>query len=384
MKFSRLLAFASCITAFAGCASNVPLGRDLAMSSNEWASKAEFWILSHQNSSGAFSYFFDPAVDRGVGKGHAFGGLIAAHRIAQLASQRPRLAATHSAQMAAVLSSVNPSGVPSEIAIDHNNLATLGVNALLLRLLLESSDKAYNARTHAQSIAEHLIEAWDESTGFPEYLDGQQTKSDYLRRYYTGIAALALVEHFEATLNESSLRVAIGAIDWLEREHPARDRRAFHPSPTPWLIEALSALNTLQPKQSLQERIFDLADHFVALQDTGLFPGRFWSPKGGDFGPPNIVRDAQATRTLLTALDLAMDLEEKRRVKRYRRAVMLALENLRAHQYDAGGVETFPNPAGAVGGVRFRYDRSVIRIDGVILTAMAFEEASKLAWQGKL
>ena len=119
-------------------------------------------------------------------------------------------------------------------------------------------------------------------------------------------------------------------------------------------------------------------------QDTDLFPGRFWSPSGPNFGPPNTVRDAQATRTLLTALDLAVDLEETRRVKRYRRAVMLALENLRAHQYDAGGVETFPNPAGAVGAVRFRYDRSVIRIDGVILSAMAFEEASKLAWQGKL
>ena len=71
-------------------------------------------------------------------------------------------------------------------------------------------------------------------------------------------------------------------------------------------------------------------------------------------------------------------------MKRYRRAVVLALDNLRAHQYDAGGVDTFPNPAGAVGAVRFRYDRSVIRIDGVILSAMAFEEASILAGQGKL
>ena len=64
--------------------------------------------------------------------------------------------------------------------------------------------------------------------------------------------------------------------------------------------------------------------------------------------------------------------------------MVLALDNLRAHQYDAGGVETFPNPAGTVGAVRFRYDRAVIRIDGVILSAMAFEQASKLAWQGKL
>ena len=365
MNFRHLLILVTCITALAGCTSTKPLGRDLAMSSSEWASKAEFWVLSHQQPSGEVPYFFDPSVDREVGKRHTFGELIAAHKIAGLASQRPRLAAVHSSQLATVLSSMNPSGDPSALAVDHNNVATLGVNALLLRLLLESSDQAYDARTHAQSIADHLIEAWDKSAGFPEYLDGQLTKSVYLRRYYSGIATLALIEHFEATQNESSLQVAFEAVDWLENAYPAKDRKAFHPSPTPWLVEALSELNRLRPQQKLQERIFDLADHLVALQDTAFFPGRFWSPKGPNFGPPNTVRDAQATRTLLTALELALDLEETRRVKRYRRAVILALENLRAHQYDAGGVETFPNPAGAVGAVRFRYDRSVIRIDGV-------------------
>ena len=241
-----------------------------------------------------------------------------------------------------MLSSANPNGDLSALAIDHNNAASLGVNALLLRLLLESSDSAYDASAHAQSIAEHLIEAWDESTGFPEYLDGRPTKSDYLRRYYTGIAALALVEHFEATQNESSLQVALGAVAWLESAYPAKDSNAFHPSPTPWLVEALSELNRLRPQQKLQERIFDLADHFVALQDTALFPGRFWLPKGPNFGSPNTVRDAQATRTLLTALELAVDLDETRRVKRYRRAVALALENLRAHQYDAVASKPFP------------------------------------------
>ena len=384
MKFRPLLSLCICLTSFAGCTNNVPLGRALAISSSEWASKAELWVLSHQTSSGVLPYFFDPALDREVGKRHAFGELISAHRIAELANQRPRLTAEHSAQLTTILSSVNPGGDPAALAIDHDNEASLGVNALLLRLLLESSDQAYEARAHAQNLADHLVEAWDESGGFPEYLDGKPTKSDYLQRYYTGIAALALVEHFDATQDKTSLQIALAAIDWLERKYPASDRKAFHPSPTPWLVEALGALNSLQPQQKLQNRIFDLADHFVALQDTDLFPGRFWSPKGPNFGPPNIVRDAQATRTLLTALELAVNLEETRRVNRYRRAVVRALDNLRAHQYDAGGVDTFPNPAGAVGAVRFRYDRSLIRIDGVILSAMAFEEASILAWQGKL
>ena len=146
-----------------------------------------------------------------------------------MASQRPRLTAEHSALLTTILSSVNPEGDPSGLAIDHNNEASLGVNALLLRLLLESSDQAYDARAHAQNLADHLVEAWDESEGFPEYLNGAPTKSDYLQRYYTGIAALALVEHFDATQDKTSLQVAQAAIDRLERKHPASDRKAFHP-----------------------------------------------------------------------------------------------------------------------------------------------------------
>ena len=384
MKLRHLLTHLTCLLILAGCAGNAPLGRDLAMSSSEWASKAEFWVLSHQDSTGAHPYFFDPAVDRKIGRSHAFGELIAGHRIAQLASQRSRLAAAHSAQLKAALSLFNPTGERSELAVDHNGTTTLGVNALLLRLLLESSDRDYDASAHTEHLAGHIIESWDGSTGFPEFLGSQETKSVYLKRYYTGIAALALIEHFAATQNQASLETAIAAVEWLERQRPAKDRKAFHPSPTPWLVEALNALNSVRPEQQYRDRIFALADQFVALQDRDLFPGRFWSTKGPDFGPPNTVRDAQATRTLLTALELAWDIGETGRVRKYRGAVALALDNLRAHQYDAGAVETFPNPAGAVGAVRFRYDRSVIRIDGVILSAMAFEQASKLAWQGKL
>ena len=64
-----------------GCASIKPtVSRNQALDLSERASKAEFWVLSHQRSSGDLPYFFDPAVDGEVGKRHAFGELIAAHR----------------------------------------------------------------------------------------------------------------------------------------------------------------------------------------------------------------------------------------------------------------------------------------------------------------
>ena len=188
------------------------------------------------------TFFFDPAVDRGLGKRHAFGQLISAHRIAQLANRRPKLLALHQAQLTTVLSSVNPGGDPSALAIDHNNEASLGVSALLLRLLLATSDQVYDARAHSQSLADHLIEAWDESEGFPEYLNGKPTKSAYLQRYYTGIAALALVEHFDTTQNEKSLQVALAAINWLEEREPCERQKSFSSESNPGSLRRLARL----------------------------------------------------------------------------------------------------------------------------------------------
>ena len=205
-----------------------------------------------------------------------------------------------------------------------------------------------------------------------------------MKRFYTAQATLALIEHHLSTSSEESLLVAQAAVNWLEEIYPSSQSESFHPSQVPWLVEALVKLNALSPDELIATRIFTLSDRLLELQDQADFPGRFWLAKGPNYGRPNIVRDAQSTRVLLMALELALETGDDRRIKRYRKGSLLGLENLRAHQYEVGSVEVFPNPAGAVGAVRFRYNNALVRLDGVTFSAMAFEHAAHLAWRGAL
>ena len=365
------------------CTSYDPLGRTLATNSTNWAAKADLWVLSHQEPSGLFPYFFDPEQDQRVGEQHSLGQLIAGHRLAILAQSRQKLRAAHERHLAIIEASEVKALQGSEflsISSDHS----LAAQALYLRLLTASPVKSSEKRERAARVARLLQTAWDADDGFPEFVDGTPTRSAFLKRFYTAQAALALIEHFLDTDIAESLRVARAAVNWLEETYPSEQRESFHPSQVPWLLEALVKLNDLTPDELISDRIFMLSDRLLELQDQADFPGRFWLAKGPDYGRPNTVRDAQSTRVLLMALELALDVGDERRVKRYRRGISLALDNLRAHQYEVGGVEAFPNPSGAVGAVRFRYNNALVRLDGVVFSAMAFEHAARLAWQGKL
>ena len=68
-------------------------------------------------------------------------------------------------------------------------------------------------------------------------------------------------------------------------------------------------------------------------------------------------------------------------MRRYRHAVVLALDNQGPINMTREASRPFRI---LVTGEQcdFICDRAVIRIDGVILSAQAFEQASKLAWQG--
>jgi len=340
-------------------------------------------VLSHQEALGLFPYFFDPEEDRRVGEQHALGQLIAGHRLAVLAQSRPQLRAAHERHLSSVESRVIASHQDNEI-LSLNSDHSLGAQALYLRLLTESPAKSTEIRERADRIARLLQTAWDTIDGFPEFIDGTPTGNAFLKRFYTAQAALALIEHFLGSNSAESLRVAQAAMNWLEKTYPSGERENFHPSQVPWLVEALIKINDFTPDELISDRIFTLSARLLEIQDQADFPGRFWQAKGPNYGGPNTVRDAQSTRVLLMALELALEAGDERRVKRYRRGVALALDNLRAHQYDVGGVEAFPNPSGAVGAVRFRYNSALVRLDGVVFSSMAFEHAARLAWQGKL
>ena len=96
------------------------------------------------------------------------------------------------------------------------------------------------------------------------------------------------------------------------------------------------------------------------------------------------MRDALSTLALMASLDIATDLGDRKRQKQYRKAIWLALDNLRSLQYDHGVVTNFDQPMKAVGALRFRHNDERIRLDGVVFGADVFERAAIMIQNGRL
>ena len=239
-------------------------------------------------------------------------------------------------------------------------------------------------RKQVERQAASLRNSFNPQRGFPEKLSPDVVGSRFMQRYFTGQAALALFEHGDAMANAESLEIAGAALNWLATHYSASDETNFHPTLVPWHALAIAAQYELNNASPHLNTLFAMSDQLIALQSDPEFPGRFFTEKAPNFGRPNVVRDALSTLTLMASLDIAIDLGDRKRQKKYRKAIGLALANLRSLQYDHGVVTTFDQPMQAVGALRFRHHDEMIRLDGVVFGAEVFERAAILIQNGRL
>ncbi|MDA8627056.1 hypothetical protein N9L77_02725 [Pseudomonadales bacterium] len=307
--------------------------------------------------------------------------LLAAERLAKLSKERTRVSAAAQAQRIDIiklwpyLSQNNNKDGTTQVA--------LGDFALWLRVLLLQPDFA-EAHEPVNRQAISLRDSFNPETGFPEKLFPATTDSLFMQRYFTGHAALALLQHSAAMDDAASLSVANAALKWLANKYPASNKDHFHPTLAPWHTFAIAAQYQLNGVSPHLETLFAMSDKLVDLQSDRDFPGRFFTEKGPNFGSPNVVRDALSTLTLMASLDIAIDLGDRKRQKQYRKAIWLALDNLRSLQYDHGVVTNFDQPIKAVGALRFRHNDERIRLDGVVFGADVFERAAIMIQNGRL
>jgi hypothetical protein len=364
------------------CVNQTPSDRTLALNYTTHAAKADRWLLNLIRTQPTTTYLLDPETNVTAGQSNIFGTLIVAHRLATLANLRPKLIPLYQTHLSSL-------GINWSREIRGARLTaferdrSIGGQALILRLLV-ANPLPDDLEKLTERLAHRLAEIFENSTEIPEFFDDSTTRNPFLSRFYGSQAALALLEHYSATGELRSLAAARSALRLLEIKYPTTETKNFHPSQAPWLAEALILLNEIEPSRANETRVFLLADQLLRLQDVTNFPGRFWLAKGNDYGRPNSVRDAQSTRVLLMGLELATSVGDHRRIKTYRAGIRRALENLRAHQFDVGSVEAFPEGSKFIGAVRFRYNSALIRTDSVVFSAMAFDHASSFFWRGGL
>ena len=345
----------------------------------QYAAKADAWLLQSQQASGLLPYYFQPSTASAEPKNYRLGQLIAAERLARLTKARSRVSTASKTQINA-MRAIWPA-LSSGYAHDASRQINLGERALWLRILLLEQDSPEQPADHQ---AASLRSRFSAQAGFHEQLNPASTDSRFLQRLFTGHAALALFEHAGATNNADSLKIADAALNWLDAHYSMQEKGNFHPTLAPWHAFAIAAQYQLNGASPHLETLFSMSDQLIHLQSEPEFSGRFFTEKGPNFGSPNVVRDALSTLALMASLDIAIDLGDRKRQKQYRKAIWLALDNLRSLQYDHGVATNFDQPMKAVGALRFRHNDERIRLDGVVFGADVFERAAFMIQTGRL
>ena len=338
---------------------------------------ANLWLIDRMERTGDVApYWYDPE-NRANLNPHPMGLLIQARWTADLSTERKKLLTIHQKQISSIAAQYrldfSEQGRPPEIA----GVAS-GEVALILSTLLASPHREEYEIFLQQfpSIVEFGI---DPTLGIQQTFGSWAIQSDVEQRLYAGQMALSLLELYEVTGQNAALTLAGHLIGWLNSKAEPIKKLALHPTAIPWYAQALRKRAELlkDPEDWIQLRTIALS--LLELQDKKVFPGRFWRPKAHELGPPNTVRDAQSTRTLMMGLEASLRLSDQRSARRLKKAILLGLENLKAHQYTMGVAEAFRRPNEAIGAVRFRYDESLCRIDSTIFAAEVFEQAARLA-----
>ena len=284
----------------------------------QFAAKADAWLIQSQQASGLLPYYFQPSTTSADSKNYRLGQLIAAERIARLAKDRSRAKVASGEQIRGMATSWpelsgGTGGTPK-------NQASLGEHALWLRVLLLRPDST-TQRKQVERQAASLRNSFNPQRGFPEKLSPDVVGSRFMQRYFTGQAALALFEHGDAMANAESLEIAGAALNWLATHYRASDKNNFHPTLVPWHALTIAAQYELNNASPHLNTLFAMSDQLIDLQSEPEFPGRFFTEKAPNFGRPNVVRDALSTLTLMASLDIAIDLGDrngrKNTVKRF-------------------------------------------------------------------
>ena len=330
---------------------------------------------------GIFPYYFRPSLARGEAHNYLFGQLIAAERLAEPSQERSRIRTASEAQHVTIMQTWPY--LSKQIPLDNSTQVSLVEYALWLRVLL-TQPKFIETNEVLNHHAASLRDSFNPETGFPEKLFPATTDSLFMQRYFSGHAALSLFRHSSFMNDAVSSSIADAVLNWLATNYPAANKDYFHPTLTPWHALAIASQYSLTGTSPHLDTLFTMSDQLIDLQLDPKFPGRFFKAKGTNFGSPNVVRDALSTLALMASLNSATDLGDRKRQKRYRKAIWLALDNLRSLQYDHGVVTNFDQPMKAVGALRFRHNDERIRLDGVVFGAEAFERAAIMIQNGRL
>lgn len=245
--------------------------------------------------------------------------------------------------------------------LDIDGKAKLGANGLSLLALTRQAelDPKSADLVSANQLANLIIAMQRKDGSYQSYYrvqDEEPTARDSL--YYPGEAMLGLVRLYGLTHERRLIESASRGAKWLINSQ----RKAGALPPDAWLIQALAALERIEPNKSYTAHAIAIAQAMISDQYGEDGPAEYQ----GGFGPgvPGSTPAASRAEGMIAAYRLARAMNDPR-ARGIAASLRASIRFQLSQQYTAANSVFLPGPARAAGGFRQSLTSARVRIDFV-------------------
>jgi hypothetical protein len=350
--------------------------------------RAQDWLVSAVSPEGQFHYLYYPSRNHySTSRNNMIRQLMSSRGLAELASEREELLPLHRRNLDYIFEHWYREERDHGF-IYFRDKSKLGANATALRALVYSplfDDYREQALRLAKSI---MYLQLDDGSFEPWYKEpGYNYDRDRLLTFYSGEALLALLEYYNRTGDEMVLAAAMHSQDYYVRRYADELEKNYYPAYVPWHAQSLSALYKISGERRYAEAVFTMTDKLLEIQnrdgaDDSYYLGRFYNPATPQYGSPHSSSDAVYTEGVAYAYELALELGDKARARRYREALILGLHNLRNLQYRDERMYFVRELPAVDGAMRIHTTNNAVRVDTTQHALDAFSKVAELLEKG--
>jgi AMMECR1 domain-containing protein len=250
--------------------------------------------------------------------------------------------------------------------------ANIATAAFALLCLVELDDAEFHAEKRDR-LARFLLAMEDRSERrlhpvylYPASLEDRDAYFAGKEAYYPGEALTALMALYERTGRREYRALAERVFPYYRGLYGQTSKKA---SFTPWMTRAYTSVYFATQKRRYAEFVLRMNDRLVQSQ---LDVDAAYADKIGSFFESGTSYSTGVfVESVIEAYRVAKALDDRDRMRRYRRAVQLGLRFLLQCQYRPENLFTVPSPTRTLGGMRTSVYDSSIRIDCVQHAALA-------------
>jgi len=362
ISYSIILILSS--IAFQSCTKHKKDFMEEVVKSNDMAIE---WLLNNIRPKGIFVYLYNVREDSSSNKNNMVRQLMASRLLAELSQTNSAFLEKHKKNLNYIFKYWYQK--QGQIGyVFYNEKSKLGANAMLLRTLV-FSPSFDQFRDKARMLYNGIVHLLYKDGAFKPFLIEPSYKydRDYVLTFYSGEAILALVEYYKKIGNEKILKAAVRAQDFYIERYVKNLKDNYYPAYVPWHTQSLNKLYKLTKNDKYANAVFILNDELLKIQDNDEFPGRFHDPQFPQYGNPHASSDGVFTEGLAYAYEIAVLKNDQKHIKKYERAIKLAVRNLISLQYSGDNRKS-------KGAFRCRAGDNRIRVDTTQHTIDAYRK----------